>query len=95
MYVDPRPYGMKAARCKRGEWSKKQSRTASPFVRKIIAAMDASGYTYSYIAEKAGIHRVTISNWKQGGASPLLSDLENVARFLGYEIALQPVEEGR
>lgn len=79
----------------RGKWSKKEPRTASPLVRKIIAAMDASGWTYGEIAKKSGVHRVTISRWKQGVASPLLTDLESVVQVIGYEIALQPVEEGR
>lgn len=78
-----------------GKWSKKEPRTVSHMVRQLVKIMDASGKSYGEIAKKAGVHRVTISRWKSGAASPLLSDMENVAQAMGYEITFRPIQTVR
>lgn len=68
---------------------KKPARSASPVVRALFDAIDASGYTYTKIASGTGVSPVTLSYWKHGKNAPRWVDFENVARFVGCTIRLE------
>lgn len=73
----------------RGKFKRKPVRSASPTVRSIFEAIDASGMTYREAAYHAKLHYATLSCWKQGKRSPNILDLEELAQVLGYDIVLK------
>lgn len=74
-----------------GPVGKKAARTASPLVRDLFAALDATGLSYGEIGARTGVHAVTLSYWKHGKNQPRWVDFENVAQALGYRIVLEPI----
>lgn len=73
--------------------TKKTATTASPLVRQLFEAVDASGLSYADIHALSGVHPVTMSYWKHGKNAPRWVDFEHVAQVLGFRIELVPLEE--
>ncbi len=71
---------------------KKPVRSAVAAVRELLAAVDASGLAAHVIADRAGMHAITLTNWRNGKRAPRISDLEAVAQAIGYRFVLQPAE---
>lgn len=44
-------------------------------------------------SSEAGIHYVSLTNWRRGASAPNIADFENVAQALGYQVTLVPISE--
>lgn len=72
--------------------SKKPAETVSRVVRDLFDVIDATDLSAGTLASRVGVHRVTLSRWKHGGATPTILDVEALAQVLGYELVLKPRE---
>lgn len=71
---------------------KKPTRSAIPAVRQLFEAIDKSGIGYRQISERTGVHAVTLTYWRSGKNAPRMQDFSNVAEFVGYKVALVPLD---
>ena len=53
---------------------------------RLRAARFNAGMTSEELAEAAGVHRVTLSRWENGHASPTLEQLRLMAEALGVSV---------
>lgn len=56
------------------------------FAKNLRQKIEESGYTYTQIAAKTGIHRNTLSQYVCRTLMPPAANLAKIARFLGYPI---------
>lgn len=56
------------------------------FTKNLRQKIEESGYTYTYLAEKTGIHRNTLSQYVCRTQTPPAANLAKIARVLGYPI---------
>jgi len=75
-----------------GKARRKVTLTSSTVVRQFYEIADRDEVQYLAVAKRAGVHPVTLTNWR-GGQSPRLSDFENAAQAIGYRITLVPIVE--
>lgn len=59
---------------------------AAELARRIAAAIDESGLTQAQIAERVGVHQVTVSKWKLGTCTPRFLHLLKLERVLGVDL---------
>ncbi len=71
---------------------RKPPRTSSHIVRELFRIIDCDPRSYGKISKRAGVHSVTLSNWKSGN-NPRLIDFEITAQTVGYRLALVPIPE--
>lgn len=72
--------------------TKKPARTSSRIVRELFDLIDAANIPAETIASETGCHRVSISRWKHGRATPMITEIENMALVLGYKLMLVPID---
>ena len=59
-----------------------------PLMYELFAAMDSSGLSDNAIAEKSGVCRSTIYNWRTGKTrKPLAPTIQMVGRYVGLKLA--------
>lgn len=63
-------------------------RTASRILRDLLERLEEDGLNHRQIAELAGVHRVSISNWRSGKYTPDLLTIEALAQATGYRLVL-------
>lgn len=71
--------------------SKRPTRASSQIIRDLFAAIDETDQTAWMIGDRAGVHDVTLSYWKNGKSSPRLADFESVVQAMGYRLVLEKV----
>lgn len=69
--------------------TKKPARTSSKILKDLFGLIDASNMPAGALADCVGCHKVTLSRWKHGEATPTILDVEALAQVLGYELVLQ------
>lgn len=70
-------------------------RTSNAVVREFFALIWETELTHAQVAEKAGITKETIRRWKAGLSAPNLTDFSSACEVLGYQIVLQPIDQGQ
>lgn len=69
------------------------TRTVSPLLRALFSALDADRKSYAALARVVGISPVTLSRWKAGVATPVLTLFEYVVEAAGYQLTLTKKEQ--
>jgi len=64
-----------------------------PLVRRLFQEMNRQKTTLTEVAERAGMPRSTISNWRYCH-TPRVSDLDAALNVLGLELSVRPKREG-
>lgn len=68
-------------------------RSTHPFVKFLSNEMARQRATLTDVAERSGVCVKTIGQWRAGGRTPKLRDIEAVVNVLGYEIRLAARQE--
>lgn len=67
--------------------------SAHPFVKFISKEMARQRATLTDVADRSGVCIKTIGQWRAGGRTPKLRDIEAVVNVLGYSIRLAARQE--
>lgn len=67
--------------------------SSHPFVKFLSREMARQRATLTDVAERSGVCIKTIGQWRSGGRTPKLRDIEAVVNVLGYEVKLVPIKE--
>lgn len=63
-----------------------EPRACSPVMHRLFALVDAQRCGMEAIAERTGIAKDTISQWRRGMYAPKLANIEAVLASLGYRL---------
>jgi DNA invertase Pin-like site-specific DNA recombinase len=69
--------------------TKKPARAASPVIRDLFTLIDEASLPASAIAAETGCHVVSLSRWKHGRSTPMITEVEAIAAVLGYRLVLE------
>jgi transcriptional regulator with XRE-family HTH domain len=64
-----------------------------PFVKFLSKEMARQRATLTDVADRSGVCIKTIGQWRSGGRTPKLRDIEAVVNVLGFELKLVPMKE--
>lgn len=68
-------------------------KSCHPFVKFLSKEMARQRATLTDVAERSGVSLKTIGQWRCGGRTPKLRDIEAVVNVLGYQLKLVPMKE--
>lgn len=71
--------------------TKKPARTSCRVVKDLFDLIDAANIPAGKIAAETGVHHVSLSRWKHGASTPMITEVENIASVLGYRLVLEPI----
>jgi transcriptional regulator with XRE-family HTH domain len=54
--------------------------------QRIRAARDSKGWTQATLADKVGVHRVTVAQWERGAKQPEKRSLVALSAILGVDL---------
>lgn len=69
--------------------------SSHPFVKFMSKEMARQRATLTDVAERSGVCIKTIGQWRCGGRTPKLRDIEAVMNVLGFDLKLVPQKETR